>query len=132
MSVDMCIMKDYGENIKTGSFQPTLWHSSTVKVCYADIYRHESGRCHTLLPFLTCFYHFTFPGFPFLLYYNFLLFFSFPSSFRFPISYSFWVLPSSLLFRRPYNINLLHSPASIFLFLYLLDFILNKNKWINK
>ena len=42
--------------------QPTLWQS------YEDFYRHVSGRCHTLLPFVTFFfYHFTFPDFSFTL-----------------------------------------------------------------
>ena len=33
---------------------------------YADVYRHESGRCCTLPFFLTFFYHFTLPGFQFI------------------------------------------------------------------
>ena len=31
-----------------------------------DVYRHESGRCRSLTFFLKYFYHFTFPGFPFI------------------------------------------------------------------
>ena len=35
---------------------------------YADVYTYDSGRCYTLLPFITYFcYHFTFPGFTFIL-----------------------------------------------------------------
>ena len=33
---------------------------------YRDVYRCESGRCRSL-PFLAFFYHFTFPGFHFIL-----------------------------------------------------------------
>ena len=40
---------------------------SPGSLCYSDVYRRESGRCHTLPFFLTFFYHFTFPGFPFIL-----------------------------------------------------------------
>ena len=66
-------------NIK--SFQPTLWlqsavdlHSTSTVLAesfslgsppFGDVYRHESDRCHTLL--FNTFYHFTFPGFPFIL-----------------------------------------------------------------
>ena len=42
-----------------------FFHSS---LCNGDAYRHESGRCRTLHLFLIFFYHFTFPGFPFILY----------------------------------------------------------------
>ena len=34
---------------------------------YCEVYIHESGRCRTLPLFLTFFYYFTFPGFPFIL-----------------------------------------------------------------
>ena len=78
MSAGICRTSiDYGEKIKTGSFQPTLWLLSAVEVdylftviywCYADVYSHESDRCHTLPFFLTYFFFYlTFPGFPFIL-----------------------------------------------------------------
>ena len=40
---------------------------SLGSLCFSDVYRCESGRCHTLPFFLTLFYHFTFPSFPFIL-----------------------------------------------------------------
>ena len=37
MSVDICVAsRDYGENVNTGSFQPTLWFSSVVEADSAD------------------------------------------------------------------------------------------------
>ena len=33
---------------------------------YCDVYRYESCKCHSLPFFLTFFYYFTFPGFPFM------------------------------------------------------------------
>jgi hypothetical protein len=33
MSIDICVAsKDYGENIKTGSFQPSLWLSTAIEI----------------------------------------------------------------------------------------------------
>ena len=40
---------------------------SPGSLCSSDVYGHESGRCRTFPFFLTFFYHFTFPGFPFIL-----------------------------------------------------------------
>ena len=39
---------------------------SPSSLCSSDVCRHESGRCHTFPFFLTIFYHFPFPGFPFM------------------------------------------------------------------
>ena len=40
---------------------------SSWSFCSSDVYRHESGRCRSLPFILKYFYHFTFPGFPFIL-----------------------------------------------------------------
>ena len=60
------------------SFQPALqpsstadegriFHSSSSCLLSSDVYGQQPGRCRTLSFFLTHFYYFTFPGFPFIL-----------------------------------------------------------------
>ena len=44
-----------------------IYPISLGSVCFSNVYRHESGRCHSLSFILIYFYHFTFPGFPFIL-----------------------------------------------------------------
>ena len=45
ISIDFCLASvDHDENLKTGSFQPTLWLSSAVEVTYTVGERHSVGR----------------------------------------------------------------------------------------
>ena len=37
---------------------PDLFVFTLIFIRYADVYRHESGRCHSILPFLTYFLSF--------------------------------------------------------------------------
>ena len=58
-SVEKTVKSDTSTADESHSVGYRLWVSyvfTVILLHYADVYRHESSKCHTLLPFLTYFF----------------------------------------------------------------------------